>query len=408
MQVTKRDSNHPRSKDVICFFAVCGLVFLSVILSLATPDIVRAESGGLIRGNPRIIKGIDLIYNNRLMEAEKLFSKMTVDYPEDPGGYFYLAMVTWSRLANGFWGPETVAEFKNRIDRAVRAARRRVERKSPKSFDYFYLGGALGFKARFELMQEEYLSSFFLAREAVGLLESCTRKDPENKDVLLGLGTFDYYTDQLSGILKFLTYWFIRKGSKEDGLRKLEIAADKAVYSASEAKSLLLHIYLFVEKNDARALSLAGELAEEFGDNTRYLYLEGVCCIRMGLESRYRDILKEFINKGSRENSHPSAMWWSRRSLYLEASYELFKGNPGSARKKLHAVLGRPDMENDPAMLAWPRIKLGISYDLEGRRAEAEKYYNRIIKMENASGAQFLAKRLLKNNLKKDDPFIGY
>ena len=406
--MAKRDTNHPRPKDPIPCFMVCGPILIFIIACVAAPDMARADSNGMIRGNPRIIEGIDLIYNNRLDDAENHFLHMTVDHPDDPGGYFYLAMVTWSRLSNGFWGAETLKEFKERIDRAVDAARRRVERESPQSYDYFYLGGALGFKARFELMQEEYLSSFFLAREAVGLLEKCTRQDPDNKDVLLGLGTFDYYTDQLSGILKFLTYWFIRKGSKADGLRKLEIAAEQAVYSASEAKSLLLHICLFVEKDDERALRLARELSEKYRNNGRYAYLEGVCCIRMGLESRYGDILSGLIKKGAREDSYPSAAWWSRRSLYLEASRDLFKGNWETARKKLLAILAQPDTENDPAMIAWPRIKLGMSYDLEGRRAEAEKYYNGILKMKNASGAQFLAKRFLKKGLEKDDPFIGY
>jgi hypothetical protein len=50
-----------------------------------------------------------------------------------------------------------------------------------------------------------------------------------------------------------------------------------------------------------------------------------------------------------------------------------------------------------------------MSYDLEGDRQEATKYYRYILNMENGSGAQFLAKRLLEENpLKKNDPFIGY
>jgi hypothetical protein len=128
----------------------------------------------------------------------------------------------------------------------------------------------------------------------------------------------------------------------------------------------------------------------------------------MGRDSRYRDILREFIAKGSREDIYPSALWWERRALYLEATYALFKGHFVDARKRLHAILGHPDLANDPAMVAWPRIKLGMSYELEGRRGKAEKYYKGIIRMENAAGAQFLAKRLLQNDLKRDDPFIGY
>jgi Flp pilus assembly protein TadD len=51
---------------------------------------------------------------------------------------------------------------------------------------------------------------------------------------------------------------------------------------------------------------------------------------------------------------------------------------------------------------------MGMSYDLEGDREEAEKYYSRVMEMENGSGAQFLAKKLLAAPPKEKDPFIGY
>jgi len=63
---------------------------------------------------------------------------------------------------------------------------------------------------------------------------------------------------------------------------------------------------------------------------------------------------------------------------------------------------------NDPEMIAWPLIKIGMSYDLEKNREEAVKYYNQVLDMENGSGAQFLAKKLLHSPLKTGDPFIGY
>ena len=43
--------------------------------------------------------------------AENLFQKVVEQNPNDSGAYFYLAMVTWSRLASGFWSPENVQEY---------------------------------------------------------------------------------------------------------------------------------------------------------------------------------------------------------------------------------------------------------------------------------------------------------
>ena len=42
----------------------------------------------------------------------------------------------------------------------VKTSRERIKKEKSDSFTYFYLGGALGFKGRFKLMQRNYLSSF--------------------------------------------------------------------------------------------------------------------------------------------------------------------------------------------------------------------------------------------------------
>jgi tetratricopeptide (TPR) repeat protein len=361
------------------------------------------------QSNKKILQGIHLLYDERFDEAANIFLKVIAESPQKPDGYFYMAMVSWSSLASGFWSPEAVDEFKKRIDRTIHVARCRIEGGSnPDSYDYFFLGGALGFKGRFELMRGNWLSSFFLARDAIGALNTCLNMDPGNKDVMLGIGTFDYYTAHLSGVLKFLTYLLLHKGNKEEGLRKLQLAAEKATYSATEAKSMLLHIYLFIEEDFSKSLYLAEGLSKRYDMNLRYHTLKGVCYIRMERVIRYRDTVYDLRQRGLRAPFLNKASQWRRRALYLETVYDLYHGRYSEARSKLQEILSRPDPENDPAMIAFPLVKMGMSYDLEGDREEAEKYYRRVMDMENGSGAQFLAKKLLAAPPKEKDPFIGY
>lgn len=386
------------------FFALFQTALLSVPwlgLAIAGPQDNR-------EGDPKIHEGITLIYNNRLDEAERLFRKVIADNSGKPIGHFYLAMVTWSRLVDGFWGPKEVEEYSSRIDRTIEVANRLIDRQAADSYDYFYLGGALGFKGRFELMRRNWLTSFLDAREAVATLNTCLRMDPDNKDVLLGIGTFDYYTARLSGVLKFLSYLLIHKGDREEGLRKLHIAANEAVYSASEAKSMLVHIYLFLEQQPAKAAVLAEQLSAEYHGSALYRHLQGVCYMRLGREDSYRGVLNEFATRGNRTDSLSSPARWQRRALYLEAAYELFHQRYPAARTVLERILANPDRQEDPAMIAWPILKIGMSYDLEGARDRAEGYYKQVIGMENGAGAQFLAERLLGQAPARDDPFIGY
>jgi tetratricopeptide (TPR) repeat protein len=323
-------------------------------------------------------------------------------------GYFYHAMVTWSRLSSGFWTPGLVGRYGERIDRAIAVARDRIRDGQEDSRTYLYLGGALGFKGRLALMQRDWVSSFFLAMDAVEALKTSIRLDPRNKEVLLGLGIFDYYTARLPGAVRFISTLFIHRGDKKEGLRKLHVAAEEAVYSSFEAKSVLLHIYLFLEKAHFKALILAKDLADRFPDSMRFRYLEGVCALRLGKEAIYNGILETLRDRASREKTRGGAIQWDNRALYLEAAYLLFHERYPRARELLDRILERADRRQDPFMAVWPLLKRGMSYDIEGRRPKALRCYHRIMDLENGAGAQFLAEKYIGEAARRGDPFLGY
>ena len=397
-----------------CFLRICflfGLAACTLLFFLPGADFLEASDSPNFQEadiKKDILNGIHLLYDEQFDDAEKIFQQVTVTSSEKPAGYFYLAMVSWSRLSSGFWSPDIVDEFRKRIDHTISVTKKRIENNEHNSYDYFFLGGALGFKGRFKLMQGKWFSSFLLATDAIEALKTCIHMDPYNSDVLLGLGTYDYYTARLSGVLKFLSYLLIRWGDKEEGLRKLHMAAKEAVYSATEAKSMLLHIYLFLEEDFSKALNLAEELSKEYKNNPRFELLKGVCYIRLGMDLKYKDLIADFHQRTSNPSSSIIVNFWERRALYLGTINDLYNGTYPEARSKITEILNTADPENDPVMIAWPLIKMGMSYDLDGNREEARKYYLRVLNMKNGSGAQFLAEKLLEEPPGKKDPFIGY
>src|SRR3989339_1722522 len=74
-----------------------------------------------------IIRGIELLYDGETDKAEDVFRSVLAKKPQDPAGYFYMAMVTWSRLATGFWSREMVQQYIERIDRTISVARAVVQ-----------------------------------------------------------------------------------------------------------------------------------------------------------------------------------------------------------------------------------------------------------------------------------------
>ncbi len=405
-----KDGTHKKYSHILLKAMVFLALFFSCnfICPVYSAETDEKAPVSVFQGNQALLDGIHLIYARRFNEAESLFNKITVESPQDPSGYFYLAMITWSRLAAGFWTPEMVSEYKKRIDRAIEVAQARVDKKGADSYDFFYLGGALGFKGRFELMKGNMFASFLLASDAIEALKTCREMAPDNKDVLLGIGTFDYYTARLSGVLKFLTYFLLHRGDRKEGLRKLNEAAAHATYSSTEAKSVLLYIELFSEQNFPEALKFATELDNQYPSNPRFKTLEGVCFIRMGKDRQYQKTYADLLTRSRQAPDSVTAAIWKKRALYLESIKDLYHGRFAQARSALEEILKDPDPVHDPAMIAWPLIKIGMSYDLAGNRDQALSYYNRVFKMENGSGAQFLAEKLLEEPIGPKDPFIGY
>jgi hypothetical protein len=386
-------------------FLSSSLLTLILIASLSQPLSGQPRNNSV---HENFINGINLLYNNRFDQSSLLFENEIKEAPREPGAYFYLAMVSWSRLSYGYWEEKDVNEFSQRIDKTIAVAREKIKAGTADSWTYFYLGGALGFKGRLRLSEQNWFDSFKLASEAIKALKTAQDMDPGNKDILFGLGMFDYYTAKLSGVLKFLTYLFLHHGNTEEGLRKLNLAAEQSTYSKTEAKSVLLYIYLFLEDNPSKALPIASELASQYPGDLRNKYFQGLACVQLNMEKEYNAIRKEMYMNVGNPPGDTLAISWEHEALYLEASRLLILGNYKSAREKLDEILLKPDSENDPAMVAWPVVKKAMTYDLENNREKALALYRQVVAMPNGAGAQFLAEKYIDSPIVKGDPFIGY
>jgi hypothetical protein len=115
-----------------CFFGYFFSLILAAFLSFSIYQTASCQENSTnseicqVKVCQTTLKGIELLYNLEFDVAEGLFQEVVAESPDRPAGYFYLAMVTWSRMVAGFWAPETVNEYKKRIDRTVQVAKARI------------------------------------------------------------------------------------------------------------------------------------------------------------------------------------------------------------------------------------------------------------------------------------------
>ena len=227
--------------------------------------------------------------NGRYQQALETTHALKNAYPDHPLSYLIAAEAYWGRIycrtghitSKEIWnvaekesGPEDEA-FNREVDGALRHSeqmRDGSEGLRVPGLGALYAGLARGTRARLYAMRDQRLKA---AREGAKMRHELTEAVASDAslapDAYLGLGSYNYYADVLSALLKFLRFFLgIPGGDRDEGLRQLQIAAQEARLGAAVAKYELAHIYGLRERRHGEAARLYAELAAEYPGNGMY------------------------------------------------------------------------------------------------------------------------------------------
>jgi len=141
---------------------------------------------------------------------------------------------------------------------------------------HLYAGMAGGLAARMYGLRAENRAA---ARAGVRAREHFLRTlalDPSLADADMGLGLYNYYVDTLSTIARVLRFFMgIPGGSKEEGIRQLQLAIDHGQLTPALARyylAICLHLY---DQNYEKALQVATPLVEKYPANPIFRLVRG-------------------------------------------------------------------------------------------------------------------------------------
>jgi tetratricopeptide (TPR) repeat protein len=141
---------------------------------------------------------------------------------------------------------------------------------------HLYAGMAGGLAARMYGLRAENRAA---ARAGVRAREHFLRAlalDPSLADANMGLGLYNYYVDTLSTIARVLRFFMgIPGGSKEDGIKQLQLAIDHGQLTPALARyylALCLHLY---DQKYEQALQVATPLVEKYPENPIFRLVRG-------------------------------------------------------------------------------------------------------------------------------------
>jgi tetratricopeptide (TPR) repeat protein len=260
------------------------------------------------RGNPESealrAKAADHTYNLEHDAALAVFRQAVAADPQDAGAYRGLASSLWLSITfrrgnmtvDDYLGrpnkpntnplppppPETVAGFRDAIDKAIALARQRIAKNSKDADAHYQLGAAIGLRASYSATVEgSVMSAFRAAREAYDEEEKTLALQPQRKDAGLIVGTYRYIVAALALPLRVVAYVAGFGGGKEKGIKQIEDAAAYGGDNQTEARFALILLYNREKRYDD-ALKVLATLRERYPRN-RLAWLEsGSTALRAG------------------------------------------------------------------------------------------------------------------------------
>jgi tetratricopeptide (TPR) repeat protein len=345
--------------------------------------------------------GIKQIYDIKFEQAEKTFRELIADYPDHPAGRFFLAMIDWWKI---LLNPDDESHdeiFFQKLEDVIYQCDQLLD-KNPENVDaLFFKGGAIGFRGRLRSLRESWLKAADDGREALPIVERASNLDPDNKDVQLGFGIYDYYASVIPDeypLLKPLMIFF-PSGDKEKGLRELKNTAENGKYAKYEARYFLMTLYYNYENNPFKAYEYASMLNDEFPDNPVFERWKGRISARKGDYAGSAKIFKDVLMKADSGYTGYTVLPAKREAVYyVGLQYKNTDDLDSSEYYFKKCVDYSKDLDKDGESGFWINsvLYLGMINDQMGNRGKALDYYNDLLDMKEYGSSHSLARKYIE------------
>jgi tetratricopeptide (TPR) repeat protein len=241
---------------------------LGAVAMLVAPS--AAAAGALTEG-ARLAGIYDTIVAGRFGEAEREIDEACPPAPRPACDTLRLVSVWWRIVLD----PNSRAwdsRLHRLADEALASTEQWVLREPRRAEAWFYLAGARAPRVQWLVIRGERLGAAREGKRIKEALERALTLDPTLIDAHFGIGLYRYYADVVPPALKVFRWLLLLPGGdRVAGLRQMLAARERGELLRSEADFQLHWIYLWYERNPARAIDLLRDLDARFPSNPVFL-----------------------------------------------------------------------------------------------------------------------------------------
>ncbi len=345
-------------------------------------------------------QGIREVYDLRFEEAEKDFKSVRSLRPHDPAGPFFLAMVDWWRIVIDMDNTSYDEKFYGEMDDVVAMCDSILEKNPNDVNAIFFKGGAIGFRGRLKFHRNDYIAAANAGRLALPLVQTASELDPDNYDILLGTGMYNYFAEVIPQEYPYIKplLLFIPSGDRKKGLEQLTLAAEKGKYASVETWYFLLQIYFYYEKDYPKALGIAQQLVHRFPDNVLFERYLGRCESVLGDWYATRAVFED-VAKRAQEGKRGYGPNAEREAEYYIGMGFMNARNDEAALQHFFRCdeLSRSlDTRDASGFMVMANLKAGMIFDLQGKRDLALAQYQKVLDMKEFKDSHTQAEQYLK------------
>jgi len=269
----------------------------------------------------------------------------------------------------------------------------------------FFKCGSIGFRGRLFSHRNSWLKAADDGRIAYPLLMRAKEIAPNNYDIMLGSGIYDYFAEvipQMYPLLKPVMIFF-PKGDKAKGIEELTIASEKARYANIESAYFLMQVYLNYENNPYAALEIAYRLVKKYPSNSVFYRYFGRCFVRTGNWVEVNKIYSKVLDLCNKKQRGYTNVETREAEFYLGLS-RFYSDELEESLKhflKCDELSRELDKQRESGYTALANLRIGMIYDLQNKRKKALDQYDKVLKMKKYNDSHDLAKKYTKQQYKK-------
>lgn len=337
------------------------------IISLLFAILININSLFAQQHIEQIIKeGIKQTYNFQFQQAEKTFSELIKKYPNDPRSYHYKSTIfLWNYLGNS--DKKDFDKFIQYSDQAISLAEKVLKSSAKNENAKFIIGSSNGYRAIAFGKAEKYLDMIWASKKSSDQLSDVIELNNQNYDAYLGLGLFKFALSKVPSAFKWALSTIGFNGDQDEGLRYINIAAEKGSFAKVEACFYLAQIYSEFFNDYDKSSIILDQLISDFPGNMLFIYTSAVNDLKeRNLNKSERQLLKIVSDKKSGYKQIRSF------SNFLLGDIK-FRLNKFEEAKEFYISFLSTTSNNDYKGIAYYR--LAISHELLDERLSSKMYF---------------------------------